>query len=1182
MGQDGYSDTCEVVQESSKSNEHSQGENNKTNTPEKFEKQGLERGHDAQARKSFAGENVINLSPVSEPVGSIEARGEYGTKSSHEFRFNGLGSSSAVPSGFATNSNQYWQTMKYLLENGTQSELGNSNLVNFWSAWMSNRSPQADQMNLINQYWSQVTEKWNAMMKDREQDRNYSLEIQSENQAKEMKEQHRKSASYIAQQEPSETSANDNTDIHAVGIRTNSEATSSIHVPSPLTIPENKFNVSSISPQSAPVPGFLPSKMQEYRPWSAPRLTQFPSFQFPAPSTYETKPGYPNPAALQEKGKTYEAETDNNQTHADKTEEKQYESSYTLNDFKTEKPPTKPPTGTQQCSNTTAENSIATEEQNRRFMDELRRRFTFHQSILPGQFSNLPNSPIPPFSDLHQSPSNKSPVFYPSPALPPQYYLRFPSTPSSPLTDARSSSISSDSPGLQQSPKLPNSRRSRTRGPPIDSVHAAIVREAKEQFKGLDPENMYIQCPICQKRIKRLYHFQRHMRIHTGEKTHQCPCCQYKSVRKDNLKSHMKTHEKQTIENGRRTKSGFQNVRESESVNMNGMTRHCVRNRAAGFPRPPKPPMLFNSSNEGLNSWKDGLNSPTISHTYPYSFYPFQANRGIPWLPEKPLAMDPLYNTNHSAFNLLQQKTVSPTVGPEDRHLNYYSPHKQDADLKSPTGNESSKNQNQQNLKDDTSTFSNVVSLPMPIKRSHELARLLQSPIEPVTAKRLKTDPAQDHISAEIERPANSNSNNNKNGRTLNPGTADLGGKQNDQALRTGPTVPYFMSRSGEGVENYATKSWFSSMNSLSPTNTNIISPTANDVSPRNSFDPTEPENNSSGSVDVAQSGAETHRHPCLSPDSPKSESQHSGLAKSPQVKGCVAIKSEYEIGSVKRTNNEETKSFQVKIEPPSFRHDHDVIAHKQIQNGTRDPREIDVCKVAHAFAAFSPENQLTNDDSGTKELTCRLCSLRFSSNADLQTHMTVAHKQDGFYKCDDCNYLGKNLSKLVEHIRIHTGERPFKCDQCSYAAKRKDNLAQHKAVRHDKRKTRPTDIYTMIEQIGSNGVRSSPNWGGDKPDSRNDRRNKLYTAPDVLSTPHPMLNEATSVASTPLTPPFYSYPPLHPLPPIFQYPFYASHAMLHPAHINPSLNPGVVTNGDGLSNPNNYSLKVRAALISP
>ena len=114
--------------------------------------------------------------------------------------------------------------------------------------------------------------------------------------------------------------------------------------------------------------------------------------------------------------------------------------------------------------------------------------------------------------------------------------------------------------------KMLGSRRSRSRGSAFDSVHAAIVREAKEQSKGVDPENMYIQCPICQKRIKRLYHFQRHMRIHTGEKTHQCPCCQYKSVRKDNLKSHMKTHEKQNLEGGKKT-GKFPNQNSRNSAN---------------------------------------------------------------------------------------------------------------------------------------------------------------------------------------------------------------------------------------------------------------------------------------------------------------------------------------------------------------------------------------------------------------------------------------------------------------------------------------------------------------------------------------------------------------------------------------------------------------------------------------
>ena len=143
--------------------------------------------------------------------------------------------------------------------------------------------------------------------------------------------------------------------------------------------------------------------------------------------------------------------------------------------------------------------------------------------------------------------------------------------------------------------KLLGSRRSRTREPAFDSVHAAIVREAKEQSKGVDPENMYIQCPICQKRIKRLYHFQRHMRIHTGEKSHQCPCCQYKSVRKDNLKSHMKTHEKQNLEGGRKGgKATHQNSNVSGEKSRSGSSGSSSKSATPNVAND-------NSQNHGLN-----------------------------------------------------------------------------------------------------------------------------------------------------------------------------------------------------------------------------------------------------------------------------------------------------------------------------------------------------------------------------------------------------------------------------------------------------------------------------------------------------------------------------------------------------------------------------------------------------
>ena len=69
-----------------------------------------------------------------------------------------------------------------------------------------------------------------------------------------------------------------------------------------------------------------------------------------------------------------------------------------------------------------------------------------------------------------------------------------------------------------------------------------IWNSIRKNIKGKNTERTYIECSICHKRIKRLYHFHRHMKIHTGKKDYKCPYCSYSSFRKDNLKSHMKKH----------------------------------------------------------------------------------------------------------------------------------------------------------------------------------------------------------------------------------------------------------------------------------------------------------------------------------------------------------------------------------------------------------------------------------------------------------------------------------------------------------------------------------------------------------------------------------------------------------------------------------------------------------------
>ncbi|GFT02947.1 zinc finger protein 362 [Nephila pilipes] len=79
------------------------------------------------------------------------------------------------------------------------------------------------------------------------------------------------------------------------------------------------------------------------------------------------------------------------------------------------------------------------------------------------------------------------------------------------------------------------------------------------------------------------------------------------------------------------------------------------------------------------------------------------------------------------------------------------------------------------------------------------------------------------------------------------------------------------------------------------------------------------------------------------------------------------------------------------------------------------------------------------------KPYQCQQCLKSFSSNHQLLQHIRI-HTGEKPYKCSYCDRRFKQLSHVQQHTRLHTGERPYKCHlpECNRAFIQLSNLQQH------------------------------------------------------------------------------------------------------------------------------------------
>ncbi|XP_065088194.1 oocyte zinc finger protein XlCOF6-like isoform X2 [Ochlerotatus camptorhynchus] len=107
-----------------------------------------------------------------------------------------------------------------------------------------------------------------------------------------------------------------------------------------------------------------------------------------------------------------------------------------------------------------------------------------------------------------------------------------------------------------------------------------------------------------------------------------------------------------------------------------------------------------------------------------------------------------------------------------------------------------------------------------------------------------------------------------------------------------------------------------------------------------------------------------------------------------------------------------------------------DVLTFHEMNHAEQKPFQCEICK-----KYFSSNNALKVHQryhSNEKPFVCVTCGAGFYQMAQLVTHEYDHGNTPLPFQCEVCDKYFKMKSGLINHMRMHTGERPFPCRHCS------------------------------------------------------------------------------------------------------------------------------------------------------
>ena len=113
----------------------------------------------------------------------------------------------------------------------------------------------------------------------------------------------------------------------------------------------------------------------------------------------------------------------------------------------------------------------------------------------------------------------------------------------------------------------------------------------------------------------------------------------------------------------------------------------------------------------------------------------------------------------------------------------------------------------------------------------------------------------------------------------------------------------------------------------------------------------------------------------------------------------------------------------------------------KELTSDIKKRYKCDQCD----YRGRDPNSMENHKLTHTKEkpYECTVCDKRFSQRGNRDTHMKI-HDKHRQFKCKICNKRFVQKNGLAVHLRSHSDDRPYQCDICQKAFHQQGNLDHH------------------------------------------------------------------------------------------------------------------------------------------